>query len=665
MADRTIMPVTPRLLLVAAIFLLPAPSLQAQQDNDAGGNQDAPSRVARIAYAQGNVSLEPAGVDAFAAAELNYPLTNGDRIFVDPQSLGELQTAGLAIRLANGADLTVSSLTDWVAQFGLNQGSIRLRTRDLYAPPSSDGQLLPAVVEVDTPNSAILIQQPGDIRVDAYPQDDSTVVTVSSGVVEVSGGGFDQQIQAGQALRLVGSNPVTVQPVNLLPPDNLDNFDTARESERDRSNGYHNQYVDPEMIGAADLDQYGDWQPDTSYGAVWYPRVVPFGWVPYSVGRWAWIAPWGWTWIESEPWGFAPFHYGRWNNFNGRWGWIPGPPPGVLRSGFGGRPPRPVYSPALVAFVGGPRISVALGFGGDSGAGVTAWFPLGPREPYTPWYHASPAYVNRVNVTNIYTTNATDIHNTYVNRSSTVYNTSNIAYVNRTVATVAVPQRDFAAGHSVAQSTSLHLDAGARQQLAQAPILPHPLVTPAPAIANPHAPARALPPTVARPVIVARQGVQRSGPPTQPHSTMLPANIYNVHPASPIQPQQGQSQPAPPRPTQTQSTPNRGNGAEAGAPRTEPAQPVNNLQPIRQSQPRPLVTVTPPQPAQPSFNDQRRAIEENDPGRPLGPQQMNNLRDGRPAGPPSQPEAAPHPPPAERPAARPAPPPQPKPTPPR
>jgi hypothetical protein len=24
------------------------------------------------------------------------------------------------------------------------------------------------------------------------------------------------------------------------------------------------------------------------------------------------MSPWGWTWVDNAPWGFAPFHYGRW-----------------------------------------------------------------------------------------------------------------------------------------------------------------------------------------------------------------------------------------------------------------------------------------------------------------------------------------------------------------
>ena len=69
--------------------------------------------------------------------------------------------------------------------------------------------------------------------------------------------------------------------------------------------------------------QYGVMVRQPEYGQVWYPQVAP-DWVPYREGSWAYVAPWGWTWVDSEPWGFAPFHYGRWADIGGRWGWVPG-----------------------------------------------------------------------------------------------------------------------------------------------------------------------------------------------------------------------------------------------------------------------------------------------------------------------------------------------------
>ena len=672
------------------ILLIAVPSLRAQ--NDVSG--DPPNRVARISVIQGNVSLEPNGVNDFSQAEINYPLTSGDRVYVDNTSLGELQTAGLAVRLGNGADVTLSSLTDNIAQFGLAQGSIRVRTRSLASFNGSQ-----ATVEVDTPNGAILVDQPGDVRVDSYPQDDTTVVTVSSGGVEVTGQNLDQQLGPNQSLRLSGSNPVYAEQVQLLPPDGLDQFDQQREQRRERSYAY--RYVSPDMIGAADLDDYGDWQQanqdNQGYGAVWYPRGVPAGWTPYSNGHWAWVAPWGWTWVEAEPWGFAPFHYGRWANFGGRWGWVPGPP----ASAFGGEV-RPIYSPALVAFVGGGGggLSVAIG-------AIAAWFPLGPREVYQPWYHASPAYCNRVNVTNIYNTNVTEVHNTYINRTVNVYNTTNVTnvtYVNRTAATVVVPQRAFASGQSIAKVQRVQITPQVRSQLAAAPILPHPLVTPATAIVAAKPPARAVPPVQARPVVETRQGFERAGSPGmavrapqppaavnrpgQPAPVAQPINRAGFpqqrlaqvvtpapvahpiaaapanHPAAEVSPARPA---APPPPAAVRTVPQPPPVAVRPVQQPEPAR-VNAAQPAPQFQrpaprppdpPRPLVNKTPPAPVQPPFAEQRRAIQSVDPGRPLGPQQVENIRSGRPAG-PAQQQEAPHP----LPAARPAPPPnkvQPKP----
>jgi hypothetical protein len=654
--------------LLGILLFGAAPFLHAQ--NDSG---DPPNRVARISVIQGNVSLEPNGVNAFSQAEINYPLTSGDRVYADNNSFGELQTAGLAVRLGNGADVTLSSLTDNIAQFGLAQGSIRVRTRSLSA---FNGQ--PGTVEIDTPNGAILVDQPGDIRVDSYPQDDTTVVTVSSGAVEVTGQNLDQQLGPNQSLRLAGSNPVYAELVELLPPDALDQFDQQRDYRRQRAGAY--QYVSPDMIGAADLDDYGDWQPanqdNQGYGAVWYPRGVAAGWTPYSNGHWAWVAPWGWTWVEAEPWGFAPFHYGRWAVFGGRWGWVPGPPPAAFGGGI-----QPIYSPALVAFVGGPGGGLSISIGA-----IAAWFPLGPREVYQPWYHASPAYCNRVNVTNIYTTNVTVIHNTYINRTVNVYDTThvtNVTYVNRNVATVVVPQRALASGQPIGQAQRIQLTPQVRAQLSAAPIVPHPLVTPATAIVA-KAPARAVPPVQARPVVETRQGFERAGAPGTAVKAPQPATIQPINRAA--FPQQRQIKVIAPAPAAhpatvaqvpanrpvPESTPARPPVASQPAithpapitpPAPTPTQPVatqmQRAAPRPPDQPRPLINKTPQAPVQPSFAQQKRSIQANDPGRPLGPQQVENLRNGRPAGPAPEPEA-PHPPPAPRSNAAPPAKPQPK-----
>ena len=117
------------------------------------------------------------------------------------------------------------------------------------------------------------------------------------------------------------------------------------------------------MTGYEELQPYGQWKTLDDYGAVWFPTSVPAEWAPYRYGHWASIAPWGWTWIDDQPWGFAPFHFGRWVYVDDRWGWAPGEPVD-----------HPVYAPALVAFLETSEDAApAEGPGPPVG-----WFPLGP-----------------------------------------------------------------------------------------------------------------------------------------------------------------------------------------------------------------------------------------------------------------------------------------------
>src|SRR5215472_16042669 len=147
--------------------------------------------------------------------------------------------------------------------------------------------------------------------------------------------------------------------------DQFDSWAANRDRHWDHSNSAH--YVSADVVGYEDLDDYGSWRRIPDYGNVWFPRTSVPGWAPYHYGHWDYIEPWGYTWVDDELWGFAPFHYGRWMNYDGAWGWVPGPTQAASAAYV-----RPVYAPALVAWVGGV-----------AGADI-AWFALGPREVYVP-----------------------------------------------------------------------------------------------------------------------------------------------------------------------------------------------------------------------------------------------------------------------------------------
>ena len=331
---------------------------------------DPSSRIATVTDAAGGLSFAPAGSDEWAAIGLNRPVTTGDRVWVDPGGRAELHAGATAIRLGGGTAEGVLNLDDHTTQVKLTQGTLQLRVRAL--PPDQQ-------VEIDTPNLAFVPREPGDYRLDVSPDGTTTQVSIRHGTAVLYGDTRSIEMSRGQRMRFAGADLADAGPGNVGGPDSFDQWTAARDAREDES--VSARYVPRDMTGYTALDNYGDWQQDPGYGAVWFPRAEPAGWAPYSSGYWAWVAPWGWTWVDDAPWGFAPSHYGRWAYFGNRWGWVPGP-----------ISVRPYYAPAVVGFVGGVSATISIG----GGPGV-AWYPLGPRDVYRPIYRASPTYVTRIN----------------------------------------------------------------------------------------------------------------------------------------------------------------------------------------------------------------------------------------------------------------------------
>ena len=389
----------------------------------AAADSDPSSRVARLNYLRGSVSFQPAGEPEWVSAIVNRPITTGDRLWADENSRAEMHLGSATIRLDEQTGMSFLNLDDRTTQIELSEGVLNVRVLRLDRDE---------IFEIDTPNQAFSIERPGQYRIDASEDGHTTMVTVRSGEGEVTGGGRTYTVGTGVTGSFVGDDLLHA---NIYKSDGYDDFDQWCQDRDRRDDGAKSvRYVSREVVGYQDLDDYGYWQNVPGYGFVWFPRVS-IGWAPYHDGHWAWISPWGWTWIDDAPWGYAPFHYGRWVAVRNTWAWIPGPVT-----------VRPVYAPALVAFVGGPHFSLSVSIGG--GGGNVAWFPLGPREVYVPAYHTSREYVERVNVSNTTVNNVT-ITNVYNNTNNT-----NIHYVNKTVngGVTAVSQTTFINAQHVGKS---------------------------------------------------------------------------------------------------------------------------------------------------------------------------------------------------------------------
>ena len=219
--------------------------------------------------------------------------------------------------------------------------------------------------EIDTPQVAFSLLRPGEYRIQVSEQGDATIVTVRGGEGEATAAGQAFAIHPREEVRVTGA-PVSRSAAPAFdrrpapPGDAFDNWCEDRDRREDMSQSA--RYVSRDMPGYGDLDQAGTWRTVPDYGPVWSPAGVPPGWAPYHTGHWAWIAPWGWTWVDDAPWGYAPFHYGRWVFVGGGWAWVPGPVA-----------VRPVYAPALVAWVGGPSFGVGIARRWSGRGLVRAW----------------------------------------------------------------------------------------------------------------------------------------------------------------------------------------------------------------------------------------------------------------------------------------------------
>jgi hypothetical protein len=477
-------------LALAVCFFTPQ---RAAADDD-----DPPSRVARLAFARGNVSFNPAGTDDWVAAVVNRPMTTGDKLWSDDNSRAELHLGYAVIRLSDHTGFSFLNLTDDTTQLRLTEGTLNIRLRRL-----GDDETF----EVDTPNLALSILRPGSYRINVNEAGDATVVDVRDGQGEITGGGSAYTVHAHEEGVFNGTDQLDAD-IQRGQSDGDDFDQWCADRDRREEHSASARYVSDDVVGYEDLDEYGGWRPVPEYGNVWFPHTTVVGWAPYRYGHWVWIAPWGWTWVDDAPWGFAPFHYGRWVVVGGVWGWVPSPPRAVVGVAY----VRPVYAPALVAWVGGAHWGVGVAVGGAPAAGV-AWFPLGPRDVYCPSYHVSERYVTNVNVSNTTIINRVQVtnvyNNVYVNKT---VNVTNVTYQNQTqVNAVTATSRETFVSAGAVHNNMIRVS---QKEVMSASVAP---MTPAVApqqrsVVGAGAEARVRPPSA----IISRPVVARTAPPPAP-----------------------------------------------------------------------------------------------------------------------------------------------------
>ena len=567
---------------------------------------DPPGRVGRLADLQGPVWLYDSDTAQWVAASRNRPLTSGDRLSTDAGARAELRVGSSTLRLDAGTEVEILQLDDDIVRVQLHNGLLALRLRTHEA--AKEFELL-------TAEGRFKPDRAGRYRLDRV--DATSSITVWSGQMLFEAPDNAVMLVTGQRADIWNNGRTQY---TLVAPRRDAFADEVAAGELSEERSVSARYVSPEMTGAEDLDRHGRWETDPDYGALWVPEAVVPGWAPYRFGQWAWVRPWGWTWVDDAPWGFAPFHYGRWIYRRNAWCWAPGR-----------WIARPVYAPALVAWVGSPRS------GGSASAGASptvGWFPLGPREVFVPAYRTSPHYVRNVNLSHV-----TNVANAQLIVDNPDMAVGQMNYVHRgQPGAVTIVPAGVVSGRQPVAAARVHLTdprpAGGREAAAwvsASAVAGPPLhgavpVQPGAAFGRRDATVGATQPAVAPLPATATPPAQSApsrGPVPPPPVTPMPSRGRHIAPDVPLSP----------------------SGVEIGA-RSAPPPAAASPRPVRvptQEAPPTLVQPPPPLPGQPGTGTTMPTVVP----RPIAPQ---------PAAPATAPVPVPVPVPRSGPAAQPVPP---------
>ena len=265
-----------------------------------------PSRVGRIAAVTGSVSFHLAGATEWQVASPNLPVTTGTALWVAPAGEAAIGIdGGNRAVLGPSTEFDLDRLDDQALAATQAQGESYLHLR--LVPPGETNT-------VQTPRGVVTIASAGRYAIASGDTEHPTLITVLDGAATLTGIPATAEIGPGQTLTITGDGAATpftpslgaaVQDAFLRHVLAEERPPAARPSPAPA--------IVAQMTGAEALDEVGEWSENAEYGPVWYPPVASY--VPYRQGKWAYVAPWGWTWVDDAPWGFAPTHYGRWAQF--------------------------------------------------------------------------------------------------------------------------------------------------------------------------------------------------------------------------------------------------------------------------------------------------------------------------------------------------------------
>ncbi len=320
------------------------------------------ARVARISYISGDAQIKRADSQDWERAAQNLPIVEGDEIATDAGARLEIQFNSQSyLRLSENAYLKITTLRDEGVAVSLPNGSLSARMLTFDKDR--------AYFEIDAPQTTVSVEKSGMYRVDAGGKNNTEVrVSVTdSGQARVysENSGFTLKNGRSATVQIGGNYAGEWETSDAAKyADEFDSWALQRDAivTKRLENADYDKYYDRDFYGAEDLNEYGEWIYTRKHGYVWRPyrdSVARYtDWSPYRYGQWRWIPPYGWTWVNDEPWGWATYHHGRWVWDDGGWYWTP-------YSQYRGR--RSWWRPALVfiSYIGNSICWYPLPYGYD------------------------------------------------------------------------------------------------------------------------------------------------------------------------------------------------------------------------------------------------------------------------------------------------------------
>lgn len=222
------------------------------------------TRAARLQLGEGSLSIRAAD-GSLLSGVASGTLGPGAQLDTGDSGRAELALGATMIRVGARSRLVLASLDDQRAFLTLLQGSLNLRVRTVAVGPQ---------VEINTPNLAFSLSQPGEYRVDVDPSSASTRITVhTGGGVAYGESGQALVLQAPRQQRFQGRNLAALGPPAGATRDALDLWADQREGSVVSTTPL---VPTPQPMPVVPpppppRDPYGQWQYLPSQGWVWVP----------------------------------------------------------------------------------------------------------------------------------------------------------------------------------------------------------------------------------------------------------------------------------------------------------------------------------------------------------------------------------------------------------